>query len=193
MANSSEPSPHFKIEHFQFYFFVGLDWRALCKSIKIALVKQRNADFAVLITNVFPPKSSGSFVDGGVFVISPLALEVLTHSLRDGLRSVSSMRLSGGAKTKALQEIFNYVSSHGYQNKIRDLLSVLRQLNFDLKTDVKHHENAWRKRQSAYGEMWLDLNAIDDTVRALMAGQGRSIKAKKQKNKLEIFKLRLAA
>ncbi|MBX9767933.1 MAG: DUF2130 domain-containing protein [Bdellovibrionales bacterium] len=154
--------------------------------------KAREADFAVLVTNAFPPKTSGSFVESGVFVISPQALEVLAHSLRNGLKSVTSMNLSSSAKARALQEIFNYLSGNSYQNKVRDLLGTLEQLARDLSTDRKQHETAWKKRHGAYTEMWTDLNSIDDAIRKMMSGQGRIIRPK-AKNKLQSFKLKVAS
>lgn len=47
--------------------------------------RQREADFAILVTNTFPSKKQNYFVEKTVFVISPVSLQPITNTLRESL------------------------------------------------------------------------------------------------------------
>lgn len=130
----------------------------------------RGADFAVLVTNVFPSKKQHYFVEKTVFVISPISLEPITQTLRDSLVRIFMLRLSNEAKSKAVQQVYDYLSSTEYSNKVNDLASQLMDLGKELKTEILSHKRIWEKRYKTYRSLYIDIGVIDHKLRSLIKG-----------------------
>ncbi len=130
----------------------------------------READFAVLVTNAFPSKKQYYFVEKTVFVISPISLEPITQTLRDSLVRIFMLRLSNEAKSKAVQKVYDYLSSNEYSNKVNDISNQLLDLGKELKAEVVSHKRVWERRYNLYSTLFNDIGAIDHKLRSLIKG-----------------------
>lgn len=130
----------------------------------------RHADFAILVTNAFPSKKQYYFVEKTVFVISPVSLEPITQTLRDSLARISMLRMSNEAKEKAVQQVYDYLSSNEYANKVNDVATQLLDLGRELKNEVASHNRIWGKRYHIYQALFNDIGMIDHKLRSLVHG-----------------------
>lgn len=128
----------------------------------------RAADFAVLVTNVFPAKKQYYFVEKTVFVISPVSLEPIVFTLRDSLVAIAMLKLSNEAKQKAVQRVYDYLSSNDYNNKINDVANQLVELARDLKSEISSHKRTWEKRYHIYRGLYMDVGTIDGRLKGLL-------------------------
>jgi hypothetical protein len=132
--------------------------------------RKQEADFAILVTNVFPSKKQFYFVEKTVFVISPISVEPITQTLRDSLVRIYMLRLSNEAKSKAVQKVYDYLSSTEYSNKVNDVANQILDLGKELKTEVASHKRVWEKRYKIYSSLFNDIGAIDHRLRSLVKG-----------------------
>lgn len=130
--------------------------------------RQREADFAILVTNAFPSKKQYYFVEKTVFVISPVSLEPITYTLRESLVKMALLKMTNEAKQKAVQRVYDYLSSSEYNNKMNDVASQLIDLAKDLKVEIKSHKDRWEKRYSIYSKLYNDVGHIDFKLKALV-------------------------
>lgn len=130
--------------------------------------RQREADFAILVTNAFPSKKQYYFVEKTVFVISPVSLEPITYTLRESLVKMALLKMSNEAKQKAVQRVYDYLSSSEYNNKMNDVASQLVDLAKDLKVEIKSHKDRWEKRYSIYSKLYNDVGHIDFKLKGLV-------------------------
>lgn len=137
----------------------------------------RQTDYAVLVTNAFPAKKQYYFVEKDVFVISPVSLEPITITLRESLVRMALLRLSTQAKQKAVQQVYDYLSSNEYSNKINGMTDQLLDLGKQLKSERDTHEGLWKKRYYAYLSLFRDVSSMDYKLRLLL--QGRNATAPK--------------
>ena len=122
----------------------------------------RNADFAILVTNAFPAKKQYYFVEKSVFVISPLNLEPITHTLRDNLIKIALLKMSNEAKEKAVQMVYDYLSGKEYNEKMNNAASELIDLGKELKSEIGFtQERIWKKRYKSYTTLYNDVGLID--------------------------------
>jgi len=153
-----------------------------CKKVKtfsashVAQAKQarsqRQADFAVLVTNAFPKKKQHYFVEKNVFVISPVSVEPISYTLRESLVRIAMLKLSNQAKQEAVQRVYDYLSSSEYNTKMNGIAEQLMDLGRDLKSEIDTHGRVWRKRYSAYRALFTDIGGIDHQLRVLVHGLG---------------------
>lgn len=128
----------------------------------------READFAVLVTNAFPSKKQYYFVDKTVFVISPVSLEPITYTLRESLVKMALLKMNNEAKQKAVQRVYDYLSSSDYNNKINDISNQLIDLGKDLKSEIASHRRTWEKRYHIYRSVYTDITGIDYSLKDLV-------------------------
>ena len=128
----------------------------------------RQADFAVLVTNAFPSKKQYYFVDKTVFVISPVSLEPITYTLRESLVKMALLKMSNEAKQKAVQRVYDYLSSSDYNNKMNDVSNQLMELGKDLKTEMASHRRTWEKRYHIYSSVYSDITGINYSLKDLV-------------------------
>jgi len=122
----------------------------------------READFAILVTNAFPSKKQYYFVEKTVFVISPVSLEPITYTLRESLVKIALLKVTNEAKQKAVQQVYDYLSSSEYNNKMNDVANQLIDLAKDLKVE---------KRYSIYIRLYSDVGLIDSKLKGLVQNQ----------------------
>jgi hypothetical protein len=154
--------------------------------------QQRQADFAVLVTNAFPSKRQYYFVEKAVFVISPISLEPVTYTLRESLIRMAILRITNQAKERAVQKVYEYLSSSEYNGKINDMASQLVELRQDLQSEIAAHKRTWEKRYGIYRDLFNDVAAIDYRLKELVHpkpnGNARLLpKAKNRSSWLEQF------
>ncbi len=130
--------------------------------------RQREADFAVLVTNAFPSKKQYYFVEKTVFVISPVSLEPITYTLRESLVKMALLKMSNEAKQKAVQKVYDYLSGSEYNNKMNDVANQLVDLAKDMKVEIKSHKDRWEKRYLIYSKLFNDVGHIDFRLKALV-------------------------
>lgn len=128
----------------------------------------READFAVLVTNAFPSKKQHYFVEKTVFVISPLSLEPVIHTLRESLVRMAMLKMSNSAKVQAVQKVYDYLSSNEYNNKVNVIASQLEELGKDLKSEMDSHKRIWSKRYNIYSGMYDAINLIDNKLKSIV-------------------------
>jgi hypothetical protein len=152
--------------------------------------RTRNADFAVLVTNAFPSKKQYYFVETSVLVISPVSLEPITQTLRDSLARISMLRMSNEAKDRAVQQVYEYLSSNDYANRVNEVEAQLRDLGNELKSEIASHKRNWEKRYRLYRALYFDIGAIDlklrGLARGLAAGKELKLLPAPQKSYIEI-------
>lgn len=127
----------------------------------------RSADFAVLVTNVFPSKRQYYFVEKDVFVISPVCAEPIIHTLRGSLIRMSLLKMTADAKEKAVQKVYEYLSSSDYNGRVNDIATQLLDLGKELKSEIKSHNRVWHKRYDAYQALFNDIGEIDYSLKQL--------------------------
>lgn len=155
--------------------------------------RQRDADFAILVTNVFPARKQYYFVEKAVFVISPVSLEPITYTLRESLVRMALLKISNEAKQKAVQRVYDYLSSADYNNKMNDVATQLTDLAKDLKSEIKSHKDRWERRYQIYSRLYADVGVIDFRLKGLVQNRlevGTKLLQPPQKEFIEIEELK---
>lgn len=136
----------------------------------------RKAQFAILVTSAFPAKQQHYLVAGTVYIVSPVIIEAVAHTLRGMLVKITLLQLSNAAKEMAVNEVYKYLAGNEYSNKMNGMATQLLALAGDLKSEINSHLQTWRRRYGTYKNLYGDLGDIDSRLRGLLAlGSGREV------------------
>ena len=136
--------------------------------------QERSADFAVLVTNKFPKKAQGYFVEKQVFVISPVSVELISQTLRGSLVQLSLLKGDPALKNVAIQKIYSFLSSNDYSNRINDFVGQIVELRKDLESEVNSHAKIWTKRYKGYAVLYGGVHLLDGKLKDLITIEASS-------------------
>ncbi len=132
--------------------------------------RQREADYAILITNTFPAKNHFFFVSRDVLIISPAGLEPVIHTARQSLIRLLLLTTSQVQKQRAVQAVYAYLAGTEYSSKIANIAEEMIGLSREVKSELNFHKRNWRKRYRIYRAVFGDIAAIDGKLRKLVSG-----------------------
>jgi hypothetical protein len=135
--------------------------------------QQRNADYAVLVTNAKRSKDDFGFsVTKGVIIIHPAGALTIIAILREQLVTISKLKLSNKQREEATKAVLEYIHSPAFRNSIESIIENTIELYDSMKKEVKNHINTWQDRLNRYNDINIKAIAIENRVVKLIAPNG---------------------
>lgn len=135
--------------------------------------QQRNADYAVLVTNAKRSKNDFGFaVTKGVIIIHPAGALTIIAILREQLVTISKLKLSNKQREEATKAVLEYIHSPAFKNSIESIIENTIELYDSMKKEVKDHINTWQDRLNRYNDINIKAIAIENRVVKLIAPNG---------------------
>ncbi len=143
----------------------------------LAAKQQRNADYALLVTNAKRSKNDFGFsVCKSVIIIHPAGALTLIAILREHLITISKLQLSNKQREEATRVVLEYIHSPAFKNSIESIIENTVELYDCMKKEVKEHINAWQDRFNKYNDINMKAIAIENRVIKLIAPNGETKK-----------------
>lgn len=138
-----------------------------------AAKQQRNADYALLVTNAKRSKNDFGFsVCKGVIIIHPAGALTITAILREHVITISRLKLSNKQREEATKAVLEYIYSPAFKNSIESIIENTIELYDSMRKEVKEHINTWQDRFSKYNNINIKAIAIENRVVKLIAPNG---------------------
>ena len=135
--------------------------------------QQRNADYAVLVTNAKRSKNDFGFsVTKGVIIIHPAGALTIIAILREQLVTISKLKLSNKQREEATKAVLEYIHSPAFKNSIESIIENTIELYDSMKKEVKDHINTWQDRLNRYNDINIKAIAIENRVVKLISPNG---------------------
>lgn len=131
--------------------------------------KKREADYAILVTNVLPSRQTFFYVERDVIVLSPTGLVPVVHTARQSLISLHQLRASQADRQRAIRAVYDYLSGREYRDRINSIGAEMEDLKKEVADELRFHKKNWTKRFRIYNTVFGDVQAIDLRLRTLLA------------------------
>jgi len=140
----------------------------------------RKAVFAVLVTTAnYNRIWKGFSTISNVSVVSPFAVIPLVKLLRMHLIEMLKAKIPIQKRAKIAQHLLEHITSQDFRNPLEEIARTGKQLELDLKGEVKSHIRIWKKRWDSYQQIGYDSSLIHDNVQLVL--QGKQIKSLKKR------------
>lgn len=127
--------------------------------------QQRNADYAILVTNAKRKGEDFGFsVQKGVIIIHPAGALSLVSIIRKHIIDISKLKLVGGKRSLAIAAVMEYVQSASFKNGIENIIIDTMDLYNRLKKEVKDHIHTWEMRIDKYRNIHSNATIIGDRI-----------------------------
>jgi len=136
----------------------------------------RKAVFAVLVTTANYTrtwKGFGTIRD--VYVVSPFAVIPLVKFLRMHVIEMLKAKIPIQKRAKIAQQMLLLTTSPDFKNPLEEIARTGKQLQSDLKGEVKSHINFWTKRWNFYEQLGFNSSFIQENIQLVL--QGKQVKS----------------
>lgn len=130
---------------------------------------QREADYAVLVTNARKKGTVGFFIDSEVIIVHPAGVIYLVGLLREALIITARHMISRAQKEEMVRQTLVYLESPEYRNAMKDTIHRTEDLYKSLTTEVQDHIKNWEKRYGHYRAIYNSTSDVGMRVQTLLS------------------------
>lgn len=147
----------------------------------MAAKKQRDADFAILVTTGKKKGFNGFSQMDGVLVVCPLAVVHICCLLRAHLIEMTRAKLDRVTRAAIAQKLMTYITGTEFTNYIERMVRFSTELQETLETEIKEHLRGWERRQNYYQTINRETNQMQGNLNLVLHGrEPKLIEAPKQ-------------
>ena len=137
----------------------------------MAAKKQRDADFAILVTTGRKKGFSGFSQIDGVLVVCPLAVVHVSCLLRAHLIETARAKLDRQTRAAIAQKLMVYITGPEFTNYIERIVRFSTELQETLETEIKEHLRRWERRQNYYQTINCETNQMQRNLNLVLHGR----------------------
>lgn len=149
------------------------NWKAAHAEQAYAAKIQRQADFAILVTNAPKKGSGGFFIEKGVIVVNPGGALAIAAILRDQIAKMAHLKLTHAQKEEAIEQTLKYLQGAEFKNSLDLVIKKTIEMYHDLKKECLDHIKAWNKRHDALKCVYLQTVQVQTKTTALISGKSK--------------------
>lgn len=131
--------------------------------------QQREADYAVLVTNARKKGTAGFFIDSEVIIVHPAGVVYLVGLLREALITTARLMVSRAQKEEMIRQTLVYLESPEYRNAMKDTIHRTEDLYKSLSAEVQDHIRAWHKRYGHYRAIYNNTSGVGLSIQTLLS------------------------
>ncbi|MBR9702039.1 DUF2130 domain-containing protein [Candidatus Pacearchaeota archaeon] len=144
------------------------------KQVKDQKTKHK-ANYALLVTNVFPSKEKIICEKEGIIIIHSSKLDIIASQIRGFLVEAHKLRLSGEEIEEKTKELQQYLICPEYKNELLDLFTTIKDLKNIRDKEKNAHERHWieeeklnNKIQKRAAKIHLKIDSILNNKKKLV-------------------------
>lgn len=133
--------------------------------------KDREADFAVLVTTGRKRGFNGFMQVDSVLIVSPLGVISLAALLRDHLIEMLKLEITKEERAIIAQRLVGHITSPQFKNPLEEMIRRASGLQDMLKREVQNHISVWKRRWNHYQTIQWDGARIQQNLQLVIHGQ----------------------
>jgi hypothetical protein len=132
--------------------------------------RQREAEFAVLVTTGKKKGFGGLAQMSGVLVVAPSAVVTVALLLRQHLVEMARLRVGKDKRAAIAQQLMHYIDSPQFRNPIEDSVQRASTLEEMIQQEAVDHYRTWQARFDHYVNIKFNAAHVQDNLRLVMSG-----------------------
>ncbi len=133
--------------------------------------RQREADFAVLVTTGRRKDFAGLAQDNGVLIVSPLGVVPLVSLLRGHLIEMLRAKITKEDRLQIAQKLLDHITSPQFKNPIEEIVEKANHLQAMLEDEAKQHFRTRETRWNHYQRISWDSSQIQANLQLVLQGK----------------------
>ena len=139
-------------------------------------MRQKNADFGVLVTDVYPKDVERMTLIEGIWVCSVEEFKGLCFVLRESVLILNSYTVSQENKGEKMQMLYDYLCGNEFRLQVEGIIEGFTQMSNDLNSEKRAMEAIWKKRQKQLEKVLLNTTHMFSSVKGIAGDSIQEIK-----------------
>lgn len=130
-------------------------------------MREKNADFGVLVTDVYPKNITRMTLIDGVWVCSVEEFKGLCFVIRESILLLSNYSISQENKGEKMNMLYNFLTGNEFRMQIEAIVEGFTQMTDDLNAERRAMESMWKKRAKQIEKVLLNTSHMFSTVKGI--------------------------
>lgn len=128
---------------------------------------QYNTPHVILVSTAFPGKEKMFCVKNKIPIIHPSKVAYLAPLIRESAIALATSRLPEQEKISKMEEIYQYLQSPEFQERVNDVLNATENLRKLQAREKRTHENLWSKEEEEIKWIQQATLQIQNKIKAI--------------------------
>lgn len=130
-------------------------------------MREKNADFGVLVTDVYPKNITRMTLIDGVWVCSVEEFKGLCFVIRESILILSNYSISQENKGEKMNMLYNFLTGNEFRMQVEAIVEGFTQMTDDLNAERRAMESMWKKRAKQIEKVLLNTSHMFSTVKGI--------------------------
>ena len=139
------------------------EWLAKLKTDK----RNKNADLAILVTQVFPKGVTQCTELEGVWVCSFAEVIPVVHLLRSGLMKINEVQKSQEGKGEKMQLLYNFLTGNEFRGQVEATLEGFLSMRNSIAKEKMTMEKIWKEREKQIEKVLLSTSGMFGSIKGI--------------------------
>jgi hypothetical protein len=130
-------------------------------------MRNKQADVAILVTQVFPKEMQHFGEREGIWVCNFSEVAAVSHILRNGIIKVSEIAKSQENKGDKMQLLYNYLTGNEFRGQMEAIMEGFMALKMSIVKERVQMEKLWKEREKQLEKVLLNTSGMFGSVKGI--------------------------
>ncbi|MEJ7587363.1 MAG: DUF2130 domain-containing protein [Ferruginibacter sp.] len=129
--------------------------------------RNRKADVAILVTQVFPKDMERFGEKDGIWLCNFTEVNSVAHLIRNGIIQVYEIQKSGENKVDKMQLLYNYLTGNEFRGQVEAIVEGFMAMKIGISKERVLMEKIWKEREKQLEKVLLSTSGMYGSVKGI--------------------------
>ena len=129
--------------------------------------RNRGADVAILVTQVFPKDMERFGEKEGIWLCNFTELNSVAHLIRNGIMQIYEVQKSGENKGDKMQLLYNYLTGNEFRGQVEAIVEGFMAMKMGITRERVQMEKIWKEREKQLEKVLISTSGMYGSVKGI--------------------------
>ncbi len=129
--------------------------------------RNRGADMAILVTQVFPKDMERFGEKEGIWLCNFTELNSVAHVIRNGIMQIYEVQKSGENKGDKMQLLYNYLTGNEFRGQVEAIVEGFMAMKTGITRERVQMEKIWKEREKQLEKVLISTSGMYGSVKGI--------------------------
>lgn len=129
--------------------------------------RNRGADIAILVTQVFPKDMERFGERDGIWLCNFTEVSSVAHLIRDGIIKIYDIQKSGENKEDKMHMLYNYLTGNEFRGQVEAIVEGFMSMKQSIMKERIQMEKMWKEREKQLEKVLLSTSGMYGSVKGI--------------------------
>jgi hypothetical protein len=129
--------------------------------------RNRGADVAILVTQVFPKDMERFGEKDGIWLCNFTEVNSVAHLIRNGIMQIYEIQKSGENKGDKMQLLYNYLTGNEFRGQVEAIVEGFMAMRLGITRERAQMEKIWKEREKQLEKVLINTSGMYGSVKGI--------------------------